>query len=101
MNRVSTICYNLPGKYHGQIYSYPEKRWKKKKHYFLFSEEKPVKASDIETGESGECLFKHGTVQSSYNTPQYNTVWIYSKTCVKRPLSKKKTKNWFSRPIIA
>ena len=25
---------------------------------------------------------------------------LYSKTCLKRPL-KKKTKNWFSRPIIA
>ena len=38
-----------------------------------------MKASDIETGESGECLSKHGTVQSGYNTPQYNTDLIYSK----------------------
>ena len=52
----------IPGKFHGQIYSYPERRWKKKKHYFLFNEEKPSKAADIETGEAGElglyfCLF--------------------------------------------
>ena len=44
---------NVSGKFHGQIYSYPEKRWKKKKHYFLFSEEKMAKPSDIETGEAG------------------------------------------------
>ncbi|WAQ95195.1 DPF3-like protein [Mya arenaria] len=41
-----------PGKYPGQIYSYPERRWKKKRHYFLFPEERNNKTGDIETGEA-------------------------------------------------
>ncbi|XP_052262041.1 zinc finger protein DPF3-like isoform X2 [Dreissena polymorpha] len=41
-----------PGKYVGQIYSYPERRWKKKRHYFLFPEERHSKPLDIETGEA-------------------------------------------------
>lgn len=41
-----------PGKFLGQIYSYPERRWKKKRHYFLFPEERHSKTSDIETGEA-------------------------------------------------
>lgn len=41
-----------PGKFPGQIYSYPERRWKKKRHYFLFPEERTARGNDIETGES-------------------------------------------------
>ena len=57
-NRIFTgrqcLFLYIPGKFHGQIYSYPERRWKKKKHYFLFNEEKQRKATDIETGEAGK-----------------------------------------------
>ncbi|KAL3876357.1 hypothetical protein ACJMK2_034214 [Sinanodonta woodiana] len=41
-----------PGRAHGQIYTYPAKRWKKKKHFFLFSELRSAKAPEIETGEA-------------------------------------------------
>lgn len=42
------------GKFPGQIYSYPERRWKKKRHYFMFPEERTNKTADVETGEAGE-----------------------------------------------
>ncbi|XP_060553474.1 zinc finger protein DPF3-like isoform X2 [Ruditapes philippinarum] len=47
-----TYRHRQPGKFPGQIYSYPERRWKKKRHYFLFPEERTAKTSEIETGES-------------------------------------------------
>ena len=37
---------------------------------------------------------------SKFNFEKKNQMIRYSKTCLKQPL-KKKTKNWFSRPIIA
>ena len=36
----------------------------------------------------------------AHNIEKFEKKLIYSKTCLKRPL-KKKTKNWFSIPIIA
>ena len=42
-------------------------------------------------------------IQNAKESLLHQYVWaksIYNKTCLKRPL-KKKTKHWFSRPIIA
>ena len=43
------------------------------------------------------CIFLESNLMGSST---YRKIFVYSKTCLKRPL-KKKTKNWFSRPIIA
>ncbi|KAK3091631.1 hypothetical protein FSP39_021366 [Pinctada imbricata] len=43
----------LPGSVYGQLYSYPSKRWKKKKRLaFMNPDERQAKPSEIETGEA-------------------------------------------------
>ncbi|XP_064604045.1 zinc finger protein ubi-d4 B-like [Liolophura sinensis] len=42
--------YRQPGQHFGQLYTYPAKRWKKKKSFF-YSDLKVAKAGDIETGK--------------------------------------------------
>ena len=37
----------------GQLYSYPAKRWKKKKGSFFASDPRLARHGDIETGEAG------------------------------------------------
>ncbi|KAK7484664.1 hypothetical protein BaRGS_00024072 [Batillaria attramentaria] len=44
--------YRNPGNSFGQLYSYPAKRWKKKKRSFFASEIRVARAGDIETGEA-------------------------------------------------
>ncbi|GAB1601024.1 zinc finger protein ubi-d4-like isoform X1 [Argonauta hians] len=41
-----------PGENQGQLYSYPARRWKKKKRAFFPSEVRMARAGDIETGEA-------------------------------------------------
>lgn len=48
------LWYILIGTVAGQLYSYPAKRWKKKKRTFIFSERRAVLHGDIETGEAGK-----------------------------------------------
>ncbi|XP_050391946.1 zinc finger protein ubi-d4 A isoform X2 [Patella vulgata] len=43
--------HRMPGQRHGQLYTYPCKRWKKKKHSF-FSQMGSSKLSDLETGDA-------------------------------------------------
>ncbi|CAG5114791.1 unnamed protein product [Candidula unifasciata] len=44
--------YRQPGTVEGQLYSYPAKRWKKKKRSLIFSERRVGLHRDIETGEA-------------------------------------------------
>eukprot|EP00106_Octopus_bimaculoides_P000135 XP_014767577.1 PREDICTED: zinc finger protein ubi-d4 A-like isoform X5 [Octopus bimaculoides] len=42
-----------PGENQGQLYSYPARRWKKRKRAFFPTEVRMARAGDIETGEAG------------------------------------------------
>ncbi|BFZ03245.1 hypothetical protein BsWGS_06285 [Bradybaena similaris] len=51
-NLLHPYRYRQPGIVEGQLYSYPAKRWKKKKRSFIFSERRVGLNRDIETGEA-------------------------------------------------
>ncbi|XP_059156548.1 zinc finger protein ubi-d4-like isoform X10 [Physella acuta] len=46
--------HRLPGTIEGQLFTYPAKRWKKKKRSFLFSERRTGVNGEIETGDPGK-----------------------------------------------
>ena len=53
--RGTYFSYASTGQFAGQIYSYPARRWRKRKQAFIPPPEVHVtKASDIETGEAGK-----------------------------------------------
>lgn len=68
-NVLANLCLKIifiTGRSFGQIYSYPAKRWKKKKRSYFASEIRLAsKVGDIETGEAGK--FDHDFLQYTHN----------------------------------
>jgi hypothetical protein len=60
----------VAGNYEGQLYTYPAKRWKKKKRLFNFTERRAGVHGDVEPGQAGQ-WFVH--VLSDYMLPKYGT----------------------------